>query len=120
MIKGMHALFYTSDAEATRAFIRDTLGLRWADAHDGWLLFEAPEADLGCHPEMAEDGSPAGTHAVSFYCDDIETSVAELRARGVEFLDEIEDRGYGLAIHFEMPGGVQVELYQPHYRLEFQ
>ena len=34
----------------------------------------------------------------------------------VEFNDEISDVGYGLAIHFEMPGGVPVELYQPAYR----
>ena len=106
MIKGMHALFYTSDAEATREFIRDKLGLRWADARDGWLIFEAPEADLGCHPAMeGQEGGAAGTHDVSFYCEDIETSVAELRARGVEFVDEVTDRGYGLAIHFKMPGG---------------
>jgi hypothetical protein len=40
---------------------------------------------------------------------------AALRARGVEFKDAVSDRGYGLAIHFAMPGGVEVELYQPRY-----
>ncbi len=120
MIKGMHGLFYTSEPEATRAFIRDKLGLRWADAGDGWLIFEAPEADLGCHPAMAEDGRKPGTHKLSFFCDDIEASVAELRERGVEFIDEITDRGYGLVIGFRIPGGVEVELYQPRYTLEFQ
>ena len=39
----------------------------------------------------------------------------ELTLKGVEFTDEISDVGYGLAIHFVMPGDVSVELYQPAY-----
>lgn len=115
MIKGVHAMFYTSEAEALRAFIRDKLGLPYTDVGHGWLIFSLPEADLGCHP-VDDPGSPAsGTHDISFYCDDIAETVAELRGRGVEFKDEITDRGYGLVIHFDMPGGVKVELYQPRY-----
>ena len=71
---------------------------------------------MGVHPANAADGNPSGTHYVSFYCDDIDTTVSELAQRGVDFSDEITDVGYGLAIHFEMPGGVQVELYQPAYK----
>jgi hypothetical protein len=41
--------------------------------------------------------------------------VAELKARGVEFTDGITDRGYGLVTFFKMPGGFQVQLYQPRY-----
>ena len=52
---------------------------------------------------------------MSFYCDDIEATVSELKGRGVEFKDEISDQGYGLVTHFAMPGGVEVELYQPRY-----
>lgn len=120
MIKGMHAMFYTHDAEATRAFLRDKLGFPWADVGDGWLIFEAPEADLGCHPSSDVEGGRPGTHTVSFYCDDIQATVAELSARGVQFLDEIQDAGYGLATRFEMPGGVVVDLYQPHYTRNYQ
>ena len=72
--------------------------------------FDLPEADMGCHPSDTPDASPSGTHYLSFYCDDIEQTVAELRGRGVEFRDGITDRGYGLATHFTMAGGVQVEL----------
>jgi catechol 2,3-dioxygenase-like lactoylglutathione lyase family enzyme len=115
MIKGVHAMFYSTEAEALRAFVRDKLGLPSTDVGDGWLIFSLPEADLGCHPVDHPGSPPSGTHDISFYCDDIETTVAELRARGVEFVDEVTDQGYGLTIHFEMPGGVKVELYQPRY-----
>jgi predicted enzyme related to lactoylglutathione lyase len=114
MIKGVHTMFYSSEAAELRAFIRDKLGLPANDVGDGWLIFDIPEADMGCHPTDSQ-GPPSGTHYVSFYCDDIDTTVKELAGRGVEFTDEISDVGYGMAIHFDMPGGVAVELYQPAY-----
>lgn len=117
MIKGVHTMFYSSQAEELRAFIRDKLGFSFSDVGEGWLIFDLPEADMGCHPADPEGkhGQPAGTHNISFYCDDIEATVAELKGRGVEFTDGIENRGYGLTIHFRMPGGLEVELYQPLY-----
>jgi len=118
MIKGVHTMFYSSEPEALRAFLRDKLDLSCTDVGDGWLIFNIPEAEMGCHPADTPDGEPSGTHYISFYCDDIYTTVSELRARGIEFSDEISDQGYGLAIHFAMPGDVRVELYQPNYQLK--
>jgi hypothetical protein len=114
MIRGMHAMFYSSQAEALRAFIKDKLALPATDVGGGWLIFDAPEADLGIHP-TDPDGPPSGTAAVSFYCDDIARTVAELKTRGVEFTQDIEDRGYGLVTFFHVPGAFQVQLYQPRY-----
>ena len=99
-----------------RQFIRDKLGIPAKDVGGGWLIFDLPEADMGRHPVSPDDAAVSGTHYVSFYCDDIDVTVRELRGRGVEFTDEIADVGYGLAIHFVMPGGVNVELYQPSYK----
>ncbi len=118
MIKGVHTMFYSSEPEALRAFLRDKLELPYTDASgEGWLIFDLPEADMGCHPadESGEHGAPAGTHDVSFYCDDVERTKAELEARGVEFIGGIEDAGFGLVTHFKMPGEVRVQLYQPRY-----
>lgn len=47
MIRGVHTMFYSSDAEGVRAFLRDKLGLKSTDVGDGWLIFELPEADMG-------------------------------------------------------------------------
>jgi len=115
MIKGVHTMFYSSEPEALRLFLRDTLRFPCSDVGDGWLIFDLPEADMGCHPAGAPDGRPAGSHSLSFYCDDIETTVAELKERGVDFTSSILDKGYGLVTSFRMPGGVEVELYQPRY-----
>ena len=71
---------------------------------------------MGCHPADDKEGSPAGTHNISFYCDDIQKTVSELKGRGVEFIDGIEDHGYGLVTQFKMPGDFAVQLYQPRYK----
>ncbi len=114
MIRGMHAMFYSADADQLRAFLRDKLGMPGVDVGDGWLIFDPPEADLGVHPT---EGQPvSGTAEVSFYCDDIHQTVNDLSARGVEFTQEVEDRGYGLVTFFRVPGGFQVQLYQPKYQ----
>jgi catechol 2,3-dioxygenase-like lactoylglutathione lyase family enzyme len=115
MIRGVHTMFYTSEPEKLRAFLRDKLGFPAADVGGGWLIFDVPEADMGCHPVEDGEGPPSGTHHISFYCDDLRATVAELKARGVEFTDEIKDAGYGLVTHFQVPGGFAVQLYQPRY-----
>jgi catechol 2,3-dioxygenase-like lactoylglutathione lyase family enzyme len=114
MIRGMHAMFYSSEAAALRAFFKDKLDLSGKDVGGGWLIFDAPEADLGVHP--TESGGPrSGTGDISFYCDDIAHTVDELRSRGVEFTTGIEDHGYGLVTYFKVPGDFSVQLYQPKY-----
>ena len=114
MIRGVHTMFYSSEPEALRAFLSDKLGLPCTDVGEGWLIFDLPEAEMGCHP-ADKPGAPSGTHNISFYCDDLEQTVAELKARGVEFTDQIADQGYGLVIHFKVPGDFAVQLYQPRY-----
>jgi catechol 2,3-dioxygenase-like lactoylglutathione lyase family enzyme len=114
MIRGMHALFYSSEAEALRRFIKEKLALPSTDVGGGWLIFDAPEADLGVHPTDA-DGPPSGAADVSFYCDDIEATMKELQGRGVEFTQGVEDHGYGLVTYFKVPGAFKIQLYQPRY-----
>jgi predicted enzyme related to lactoylglutathione lyase len=115
MIRGMHAMFYSSDAPALRAFFKDKLELSSTDVGDGWLIFDAPEADLGVHP-TENNAPPSGTADISFYCDDIHGTVDRLKSKGVDFTQAVEDHGYGLVTYFLVPGGFKVQLYEPKYR----
>lgn len=110
MIKGLHALLYTPKPDELRTFIRDKLRFPFTDVGEGWLIFDMPEADLGCHP------SDKVFHSISFYCDDIKKTVEELKSRGVQFTTGISDEGFGLVTHFQMPGDVEVQLYEPKYQ----
>ncbi len=114
MIRGMHAMFYSREADALRAFFRDKLDFAGVDVGDGWLIFDVCEADLGVHPTES-NGLASGTAQISFYCDDLRKTVAELTERGVEFTQGIEDQGYGLVTYFKAPGDLSIQLFQPRY-----
>jgi hypothetical protein len=113
MIRGIHGLLYSSDAEAAREFFKNQVRLPGSDIGQGWWIFDFAEGDLGIHPSGDEGGG--GKHDVSFYCDDIHGTVADMKKRGVKFKAPVEDHGYGLVTHFEAPGGIVCQLYEPRY-----
>ena len=102
-------MFYTPQADELRAFFRDKLQMTFFDAGEGWLIFSPAESEIGCHP------ADRVFHDISLYCDDIHATVAELKTRGVEFSQDIEDRGYGYITVIHAPGGVEIQLYQAKY-----
>jgi catechol 2,3-dioxygenase-like lactoylglutathione lyase family enzyme len=112
MITGIHALIYAPDAAAVREFLRDKLGWANVDNGGGWLIFALPPAELGVHPT---DGP--GQHELSILCDDIEATMAELSAKGVEFTGPPEDRRFGMVATMKVPGGGELLLYQPAHKL---
>jgi predicted enzyme related to lactoylglutathione lyase len=117
MITASHALIFAEDVEATRAFFRDVLQLPHIDAHDGWLIFKLPPAELGIHP--AGSAPSSGRHELYLLCDDIEATVGELTARGVEFVSEIADQGFGLVTVMRVPGSGELGLYQPKHAVAY-
>ena len=108
-ITGAHVLLYTPEAEAARAVLRDVLGFTHVDAGGGWLIFALPPAEVAVHPA---DGP---SHQLSFMCDDLEATVAELEANGVEVRPERETARWGTQATVVLPGGLQVMLYQPRH-----
>jgi catechol 2,3-dioxygenase-like lactoylglutathione lyase family enzyme len=110
MITGAHAIVYSSDADADRAFFRDVLGFPSVDAGGGWLIFALPPAELAAHPADA-----GGRHELYLMCDEIGATVAELQAKGVEFTGPVSDEGFGLLTSLKLPGGGELGLYEPRH-----
>ncbi len=110
MISGVHAIIFSRDADADRAFVRDVLDLRSVDAGDGWLIFALPPAELAVHP-TDEDGG----HQLYLMCEDVHATVAELRRNGIELTREISDEGFGLVTALRLPGGSELALYEPRH-----
>ncbi len=113
MLTGTHAIIYAEDAERARAFLRDVLDLPHVDAHDGWLIFRLPPAELGVHP--AGESAQSGRHELYLMCDDIEATVADLAARGVEFTGPVQRLGFGLLTSMRVPGAGELGLYEPRH-----
>ncbi len=107
MITGAHAVVFTNNAGAVRAFFRDVLELPSVDAGEGWLIFGLPAAELAAHPSES-----AGGHELYLTCDDIHATVAELESKGVEFSRPISDERWGLITRIRMPDGGELGLYE--------
>ncbi len=110
MIIGAHAIVYSPAADALRDFFRDVLGLPSVDAGQGWLIFALPPAELAVHP-----GEGRGSHELYLMCDDIHTTVADLKSKGVEFTGEITDVRWGLVTALRLPDGEELSLYEPRH-----
>lgn len=110
MITGAHAIIYGRDADGVRAFLENVLELPSVDAGHGWLIFALPPAEVAPHPT---DG--AGHHELYLMCDDIHATVAELKAKGVEFSRPIAEERWGLVTAIALPGSSELGLYEPKH-----
>ncbi|GAA3793517.1 hypothetical protein GCM10022226_11050 [Sphaerisporangium flaviroseum] len=113
MINGAHVIVYSRDAEADRTFIRDVLGFAHVDAGDGWLIFKLPPAEVAVHPT---DGQTQ--HELYLMCDDIETTLVTLSAKGVE-VSPVTNAGWGSLASIKLPSGSHLSLYQPRHPVAY-
>lgn len=107
----------SQDAERSRAFYRDTLGLR-ADEHSDYE-FWVGETCLGIW-EPEKQGMPFAPQKnahLALHVDDITAARAELEAKGVEFFGETLDTGVCHMALFTDPDGNDLMLhgrYKPY------
>jgi hypothetical protein len=110
MITGAHAILYSKDDDADRAFLRDVLGFPFVDAGGGWLIFRLPPAEVAIHPSDESSG-----HELYLMTDDVEGLVASLRARGLE-TSPISEQRWGRLTHVTLPGGGRLGVYEPRHK----
>jgi hypothetical protein len=108
-ITGVHVVLYSPEADALREVFRDVFGWPHVDAGEGWLIFALPPGEIGIHP------GDAPSHELTLMCDDIGQSVADLKAKGIEFDGDPHAAGFGSVATMVLPGGVRVMLYQPRH-----
>jgi catechol 2,3-dioxygenase-like lactoylglutathione lyase family enzyme len=136
MITAIHALVYSDDAIATRAFYKDVL--QWpfvsegergddgtggqgtgGDDPAGWLIFRTGPSELGVHPTSGEhDGrsfSSPRHHSIALTCEDLDATVAELAGRGATFTGDAQEMGFGRGIMMQVPGADDMLLYEPRH-----
>lgn len=111
MINGAHAIIYSGDADADRAFFDEVLGLRSVDAGGGWLIFALPPAELAVHP--AEAGT--ASHELFLLCDDIEATANQLEEKGVSVERPLVDQRWGRLAYIRLPSGGRLGIYQPRH-----
>ena len=122
MITSIHTLIYSDNANATRAFLRDVLGWKYVaeDFDNDWLIFKSGPSEMGVHPTHSQwEGQTydySRHHSIALMCDDIDTTINELRVKGAQFRGAIEQREYGRVIMIIVPPADDIQLYQPTHK----
>jgi hypothetical protein len=114
-ITGAHVLLYTAEPEALRAVLRDVFKFKHVDAGDGWLIFALPPAELGVHPSEGPTFDSGVRHQLTFMCDDINGTIADLRAKGITVEGAPRNEGWGITTMLVLPGNLHVMLYEPRH-----
>lgn len=109
MITGAHAIIYSRDAEADRAFLRDVLEFPSVDAGGGWLIFALPPAEVAVHPADRN-----GRHELYLTCDDVDALSRSLRARRIP-CSRVREERWGLLVEVTLPGGGRLGIYEPRH-----
>ena len=109
MINGAHAIIYSSNAEADRAFLRDVLKLAHIDVGGGWLIFALPPAEVAVHPGEEND-----VHELYLMCEDVERLVADMQGRAIACAP-VENLGWGLRTRVTLQGGGRLGVYEPRH-----
>ena len=114
-ITGLGGVFYVvKDPEATRAWYRETLGI---DGDYGPQLNWSEETgekpySLISHFKDDQYLKPGrGGFMINLRVDDLDTFVAQLKDKGVDVLDSV-DEGYGKFAWLLDPDGVKIELWE--------
>ena len=109
MLTGAHAIIYSTNASADRAFFRDVLKLTHVDVGGGWLIFGLPPAEVAVHPGNVND-----KHELYLTCANVEVFIAEMKKRSIA-CGEVQDEGWGLLKQLTLPGGGKLGVYQPRH-----
>jgi hypothetical protein len=110
VITGAHAIIYSRDADSVRAFLQDVLELPSVDAGGGWLIFALPPAEVAAHPTEG-----AGSCELYLMCDDIVSTMDELRGKGVTFSRPVSEERWGSVTSIALPEGGELGLYEPKH-----
>jgi hypothetical protein len=109
MINGAHIVIYSKNAEADKAFIKDVLKFAYIDAHEGWLIFKLPPAEVAVHPSDEND-----MHEFYLMTNDLESEITALVKAGVT-CEEPSQQSWGRLTRIQLPGGGKLGLYQPRH-----
>ena len=114
MIAGAHVTLFSKDTVADRAFFKDVLKLPCIDAGGGWLVFGLPRLTLGFN-EGKCDSDNTVDHDFLLQVPDVDVFMKEMKEQFDIDCDEPTNEPWGLITKFKLPGGSDLQVYQPSH-----
>jgi uncharacterized glyoxalase superfamily protein PhnB len=93
--KSSVVIFHVSDLPASAKFYREVLGFTDDFKHDHYLGLKIGEAPLHL-TNMESSRGPVGTGTVYFFCDEVDSYYAQLKAKGAHLQSAPENQFYGM------------------------
>jgi hypothetical protein len=109
MLIGAHAVIFSTNSDADRAFLGDILKLPSIDAGGGYVIFGLPPSEIAVHQHDKND-----VHELYLMCADVEALIGELKSHNVS-CGPVSDEGWGLLTRVTLPGGGKLGVYQPRH-----
>src|SRR5437867_3739484 len=103
----LYCMAFTTDVEQMKVFYRDGIGLPIASESPFFVQFGTNGASLAL---LAIQPSQKREFELCFESSNIVSDVAELRGRGVEFIDDVRHQKFGKVIHARDPEGNLISL----------
>ena len=106
MLTGAHAIIYSKDPEADRAFLRDVLELAARRRRRGLAHLRAAAAEVAVHPAEEND-----VHEFYLMCDDVEAFIAEMKAKAS--VRPVPASGWGMLTQVMLPAAASSASISP-------
>lgn len=101
------------DMDRSVAFYRDVLGLKLLFQTPGWSSLSAGNVEIGLHSESEHlKVRPTESSQMGFYVDDIQATLARLKAQGTHVLMPPKEEDFGTLAVFTDPDGYHIQLCQ--------
>lgn len=112
MIDGIATVWLpVSDMDTAVAFYRDKLGFD-VEEHDGsWSQVSAGKERIGLNGTESPSGE--GGAVIAFSVDDLDSTVEELKGKGVDFAGGVSEHPWGRIAPFKDPDGNDLQVYAP-------
>ncbi|MGD0638444.1 MAG: extradiol dioxygenase [Nitrososphaerales archaeon] len=111
MIVDLHALADEKDVKEIRDFLIDVVEYPFMDG-DFWLVPALTSAEVGAPLKGGKNH-----HDLYLISDDLEATVKELGAKGVEFARPISETTLGYVTSIKAPGGKEIGMCQQKEQL---
>ena len=118
-VTGIGGVFFkVEDPEKTREWYKEHLGLNTDEYGSNFEWRQADEGELKGFTQWSPFKETSDyfdeQFMINYRVTDLEALVAELEAKGVTVVDEIETQGYGKFVHIIDNDGTRVELWEPN------
>jgi len=108
MLIGAHAILYSKNTEADRAFLQKVLALPYVDVGEGWLIFSLPPAEIAVHP------ADSPHQELYLMCANVSAFVEAMTASGLK-CSAVRDERWGLVTQLTLPSGSHLGVYEPRH-----